>query len=66
VVSWALILFCGYGLLSRLNATTLTALGFGGFAVGSAIFLILELNQPFSGVFRIPSGAYDQMLDSLT
>src|SRR5271165_1102627 len=66
VVSWALILFCGYGLLSRLNATTLTALGLGAFAVGSAIFLILELNQPFSGVFRIPSGAYDQMLESLT
>ena len=65
VVSWALILFCGYGVLSRINATTLTALGFGAFAVGSAIFLILELNQPFSGVFRVPSGAYDQMLASL-
>jgi len=65
VVSWALILFCGYGLLSRINATTLTALAFGGFAVGSALFLILELSQPFSGVFRIPSGAYDQMLASL-
>jgi hypothetical protein len=65
VVSWALILFCGYGVLSRLNATTLTALGFGAFAVGSAIFLIIELSQPFTGVFRIPSGAYDQMLASL-
>jgi ABC-type antimicrobial peptide transport system permease subunit len=65
VVSWALILFCGYGVLSRLNATTLTALGFGAFAVGSALFLILELSQPFTGVFRIPSGAYDQMLASL-
>ncbi len=65
VVSWALILFCGYGVLSRLNATTLTALGFGAFAVGSALFLILELSQPFTGVFRIPSGAYDQMLQSL-
>ena len=65
VVSWALILFCGYGVLSRLNATTLTALAFGAFAVGSAIFLILELSQPFNGVFRIPSNAYDQMLDSL-
>jgi Protein of unknown function (DUF4239) len=65
VVSWALILFCGFGILSRLNATTLTALGFGAFAVGSAIFLIIELSQPFSGVFRIPSGAYDQMLQSL-
>jgi Protein of unknown function (DUF4239) len=65
VVSWALILFCGYGLLSRINATTLTALGLGAFAIGSALFLILELSQPFSGVFRIPSGAYDQMLASL-
>src|SRR5579871_1438386 len=66
VVSWGLILFCGYGLLSRINATTLTALGLGAFAVGSALFLILELSQPFAGVFRIPSGAYDQMLESLT
>ena len=65
VVSWALILFFGYGLLSRINATTLTALGFGAFAVGSALFLILELSQPFTGVFRIPSGAYDEMLASL-
>ncbi len=65
VVSWALILFCGFGLLSRINATTLMALTFGAFAVGSALFLILELSQPFTGAFRVPSGAYDQMLASL-
>lgn len=65
VVSWALILFCRFGVLSRINATTLVALGFGAFAVGSALFLILELSQPFTGVFRVPSGAYDQMLASL-
>ncbi len=62
VVSWALILFCGFGVLSRLNATTVVALAFGAFAVGSALFLILELSQPLTGVFRLPSGAYDQML----
>lgn len=66
VVSWALILFCGYGVLSRINATTLTALGFGAFAVGSALFLILELSQPLSGVFRVPSAAFDQMLASIS
>src|SRR5271165_3231079 len=65
VVSWALILFCGFGVLSRLNATTVVALAFGAFAVGSALFLILELSQPLTGVFRLPSGAYDQMLASL-
>jgi hypothetical protein len=62
VVSWALILFCGFGLLSRINGTTLAALGFGAFAVGSALFMILELSHPFTGVFRVPSAAFDQML----
>jgi Protein of unknown function (DUF4239) len=62
VVSWALILFCGFGLLSRINGTTLAALAFGAFAVGSALFMILELSHPFTGVFRVPSGAFDQML----
>ncbi len=65
VVSWALILFCGFGLLSKLNVTTLAAVAFGAFAVGSALFLILELSQPFAGVFRVPSGAFDQMLASI-
>ncbi len=65
VVSWAMILFCGFGVLSRINATTIVALGFGAFAVGSALFLILELNQPFTGVFRLPPAAIDQMLASL-
>jgi hypothetical protein len=63
VVSWALILFCGFGLLSRITGTTLAALGFGAFAVGSALFMILELSHPFTGAFRVPSGAFDQMLE---
>ena len=46
VVAWSLFLFCGFGLLSQINATTLAALGFGSFAVASAIFLILELASP--------------------
>ena len=36
VVSWGLILFVGYGLLSKFNQTTVVALGFGAFAVGRA------------------------------
>jgi hypothetical protein len=38
-----------------LNPTSLAALAFGSFAVASAILLILEVNQPFSGLFRVPS-----------
>ena len=65
-VSWPLVIrFCGFGVLSRINSTTIVALGFGAFAVGSALFLILELTQPFTGVFRVPSDAFDEMLASL-
>ena len=49
-VSWAILLFLGLGVLSRLNATSV-----GAFGVASAILLILGLNQPLSGLFRIPA-----------
>lgn len=62
VVSWALLLFAGYGVLARLNGTAVIAAAIGGFAVGSAIYLILELNQPFTGAFRIPGTSMEQAL----
>lgn len=65
VVFWALILFCGYGLLSRINSTTVAVLGVGALAVGTAIFIILELSEPFTGLFRLPPGAVEQMLGVL-
>jgi hypothetical protein len=65
VVSWAMLLFCGYGVLSGLNATSAAALGFGSFAVASAIFLILELSQPYTGLLRIPSASMQQTLAAL-
>jgi hypothetical protein len=65
VVSWAMLLFFGFGVVSGLNTTSLGALAFGAFAVASAIFLILELNQPFSGLFRIPGASIEQTLEAL-
>jgi hypothetical protein len=65
VVFWSFFLFCGFGLLSRLNATTIGALAFGAFAVGSAIFLILELSQPYAGLFRISPAALEETVDSI-
>ena len=65
VVFWSFFLFCGFGLLSRLTATTLGALAFGAFAVGSAIFLILELSQPYTGLFRISPAALQETVDTI-
>ena len=65
VVSWAILLFCGFGVLSGLNPTSVAALALGSFAVASAIFLILELSQPYTGLFRIPAGSMEQTLAAL-
>lgn len=65
VVFWSFFLFAGFGLLSRMNATTLAALAFGAFSVASAIFLILELSEPYSGLFRISPAALEQVLDTI-
>jgi hypothetical protein len=65
VVAWAMLLFCGFGVLSGLNPTTVAAVAFGAFAVASAIFLILELNMPFSGLFRVPTTSIEATLKAL-
>ena len=65
VASWATLLFFGFGVISGLNPTSVGALAFGSFAVASAIFLILELNQPFSGLFRVPSASVERTIVAL-
>jgi hypothetical protein len=65
VVSWAMLLFCGFGALSSPNGTSAVALCFGSFAIASAIFLILELSQPYTGLLRIPSASMEQTLAAL-
>ena len=65
VIFWSFFLFCGFGLLSRVNATTIAALAFGAISVGSAIFLILELSQPYTGLFRISPAALEQTIEAI-
>lgn len=65
VVSWSLLLFCGAGLLSQMNATTLTSMAFGAFSVASAIFLILELNQPYTGLFHVSPTTFERITEDL-
>jgi hypothetical protein len=51
---WATALFVGFGLFARLNLTVMVSLLIGALSIAAAIFLILELNHPFSGLLRIP------------
>jgi hypothetical protein len=63
VVSWAVFLFCGYGLTSGPgNVVPVIAVAVGAMAVASAIWLILDLSSPYSGVFRASSAPLEQVL----
>jgi len=55
VVSWLAIIFLGFSVLAPRNPTAIAALIISALAVSGAIFLILELDQPFSGAIRISS-----------
>jgi hypothetical protein len=62
VVTWATFLFFGYGLMSGGNAMSLVAVVVGALAVASAAYLILDLSDPYSGIFRASSAPLDQVL----
>ena len=53
LVFWISMLFLGFGLFARFNATVTVALLVGALSVAGAIFLILELNEPYRGIMRI-------------
>jgi hypothetical protein len=62
VVGWATLLFCGYGLMSKGNAMSVVAGAVGAIAVSTAVYLILDLSDPYSGIFRASSAPLEQVL----
>jgi hypothetical protein len=62
LVFWLCMLFLGFGLFAQFNATVTVALFIGAVSVAGAIFLILELNEPYSGFMRISQGPMQHAL----
>jgi hypothetical protein len=62
---WSVLLFLGYGLLSRINAMTIAVLAFGALTVASAIFLIIELHRPYSGLISVPPAALVEAINTM-
>jgi hypothetical protein len=56
VIFWLAMTFASFGLAAPRNATVITALGISAFSVAAAVFLILELDGPFTGIIQV-SGA---------
>jgi Protein of unknown function (DUF4239) len=53
LVFWLVVLFAGFGLFAPANLATVTALAICSFSVAAAIFLILQMDEPFIGVMSI-------------
>jgi Protein of unknown function (DUF4239) len=62
VVAWAAFLFVGYGLMSKGSPMSIACGAVGAIAVASAVFLILDLSNPYSGVFRTSPAPLEQVL----
>jgi len=55
LVFWLVIIFASFSLFAELNPTTFSFLCLFALSSSCAMFLILELSQPFSGLMMIPS-----------
>jgi hypothetical protein len=65
VVFWLTVLFVSFGLFAPGNATALATLFVSAISVAAALFLILELDRPFSGVIQISSAPMRNALSAL-
>jgi hypothetical protein len=62
VVGWVFFLFLGFGMMSRGAVMSVVALAVGAIAVASGVLLILDLSNPYSGVFRASAAPLEQVL----
>ena len=62
---WLMIVFASYSLFSPLNLTLFTCLSLFAFSAACAIFLILELGRPFTGIMMVSSAPLRNALGTL-
>ena len=62
LVFWTAALFFAIGLYAPSNALVTAALTFGALSIAFAIFLILELGMPYTGLFRVSPAALEQTI----
>jgi hypothetical protein len=63
LVFWLAVVFGSFGLNAPRSVLSYTMIALGGLSIASAIFVILELDSPFGGLFTVSS---QPMRDALT
>lgn len=65
LVFWTAVLFASFGMFAPRNGTVIAAMVLAALSVAGAIFLIIELRSPFSGLLQIPQTALVNALSHL-
>ena len=65
LIAWLAVIFISFGLFAPPNPTVAVTLFVGALAVSAAIFIILEMYTPFSGVLRISSAPVREALSQI-
>lgn len=65
VVSWLAVIFASFGLFAPRNASVVAALFVAALGLSGALFMILEMDQPYQGLVKIPSSSLRVALDQL-
>ncbi len=62
LVSWIFFIFASFGINAPRHATVLAAFAVCSLAIGCAVYLIMELDDPFAGTLRVSSQPMDTAL----
>jgi len=66
MVFWLIVVFISFGLFAPRNATAIGSLFAAALSVSGAIFLILEMYMPYSGLIQISSAPLRSALAHLS
>ncbi len=66
LVFWLVILFGSFGLRAPPNPMIVAIIGLCALSVTAAVFVILDLDQPYGGLYGIPSAAMRNALADMT
>ena len=65
LIFWLTVIFASFGLFAPNNASVVVALSLGALSVAAAIYLMVELDQPYSGFIRLSDTPLRSALEQL-
>jgi hypothetical protein len=66
LVFWLTVLYTGFGLFAPPNATAVVALLVCALSISGAMFLILEMNRPLTGMIKVSSAPLQKALEVMS